>query len=170
MKALARITFAFSLLAAAASVAAVPRAQAQDIARNSVYIELLGNGGLYSLNYDRKITNNVSARVGLMAFGGESTDGDRIGLSLVPLMANYLVGKHNHRLELGGGPVVAYAAGNIKEHGIGEFSDFGLVGTATFGYRYQPLQGGFNFRLGFTPLFSASSVAPSFGVSFGYGF
>ena len=168
MKTPSRIVLALGLVAGLSAMA--PQAEAQQVARNSVYIELLGNGGLYSLNYDRKITDNVSARVGLMAFGGESIEGDRIGLSLVPLMANYLVGQGNHRLELGGGPVVAYAAGNIKEDGIGEFSDFGMIGTATFGYRYQPLQGGFNFRLGFTPLFSSSDVAPSFGVSFGYGF
>ncbi|MGE3669493.1 MAG: hypothetical protein AB7K71_07525, partial [Polyangiaceae bacterium] len=33
-------------------------------AKNSLYIELLGNGGLYSLNYERNLTDDVAARVG----------------------------------------------------------------------------------------------------------
>jgi hypothetical protein len=41
----------------------------------------------------------------------------------------------------------------------------------TFGYRYQPVNGGFNFRAGINPIFNSSAFIPYFaGISFGYTF
>lgn len=133
-------------------------------ARNSAYLELLGNTLIYSLNYDRKFTDHVSGRIGVMA----------LGAMVVPVMANYLAGSGNHRLELGAGPMLVLAGdvdvdtGEDGEEEI-EDSEF-LLGTATFGYRYQPVYGGFVFRIGLTPIFTTGGGAPWAGISFGYAF
>jgi len=143
------------------------RAQAQEApvpARNAAYLELLGNALIYSLNYDRKLTDHVSGRVGVMA----------LGALVVPVMGNYLAGSGSHRLELGAGPMLVLAGEvdvDTGEDGEEEIdgSSF-LLGTATFGYRYQPLYGGLVFRIGITPIFSTEGAVPWAGVSFGYTF
>ncbi len=94
-----------------------------------------------------------------------------LGAVVVPVMGNYLAGRGNHRLELGAGPLLVLAgqveAGEDEEN----LEDAGfLLGTATFGYRYQPVMGGFVFRIGITPIFARGGGIPWAGVSFGYAF
>ncbi|MFQ5652595.1 MAG: hypothetical protein ACE5IY_21895 [bacterium] len=137
--------------------------------RNSVYIELLGNGLLYSINYDRMFSESVGGRIGIMYFGAAEVDGDEdVNLTVVPVMANYLVGKGTHRLELGLGALLVFAARDFDEKG-GAVDEQGVAGTATVGYRFQPLNGGFLFRAGVTPIFS-DKVSLWGGLSLGYGF
>lgn len=132
-------------------------------ARDAVYLELLGNGVLYTVNYDRRFTDDLTGRVGLGVFGGVA----------VPVMANYLLGEGRGRLELGAGVVLIGASDvDIGEVDPGEEEqdlDW-LAGTATVGYRYQPASGGFVFRIGLTPLFSLHGGVPWLGVSFGRAF
>jgi hypothetical protein len=49
--------------------------EVQKVAKNAIYIEGLGNGVIYSLNYERNVGNNISIRVGVGYFGasGEAT-------------------------------------------------------------------------------------------------
>ncbi|CAN5852419.1 hypothetical protein BH23GEM3_BH23GEM3_03100 [soil metagenome] len=159
------------LLVATSILMGAPRAlQAQQPARNSAYLELLGNGGLYSLNYERLLGPALGGRLGIMTFQGEGEEGDRVRIVLAPVMANYLAGSGPHRLEAGAGPVIAYATGTIREEDIGEFSGFGVAATGTLGYRYHPPAGGFIFRAGLTPLLSSAGLTPSVGLSIGYAF
>ena len=162
------MTRTFPAVAAAllALTAAAPTATAQapvPSARNAIYFELGGNAILYSLNYDRRFTNTWTGRAGLMFVSVEATDpesGDRVDVTLgiVPLMANALLGRGTHRLELGIGPLFAVGGGEIEDAEVGdveEFSGAGLAGvTSTIGYRRQPLGGGFVFRAGLTPFYS----------------
>ncbi len=149
------------------------KAQSEKTARNSVYVELLGNAALYSVNYDRLLSPSVSGRAGVMYISADAlttTSGSKVGgvsVTLVPVMLNYLSGK-NHKFELGAGPVFIFASADFDE--LGSFSGSGVGGTATFGYRYQPKKGGFNFRAGFTPIFGDGGFFPSGGISFGFGF
>lgn len=53
---------------------------------------------------------------------------------------------------------------------VASASGFTPVGTAVAGYRYVPHDGGFTFRIGFTPLISQEGVFPWGGMSFGYLF
>ena len=137
---------------------------------NSLYIELLGNGGLYSVNYDRLFTENLGGRIGVMYLSSldfifSSVD----NLLLVPITLNYFVG-NNHKLELGGG-VVIVSADKIGSFGINTRSGGTAIGgTATIGYRYQKSDGGFLFRIGFTPIFSDTDFVPSGGLSLGFSF
>lgn len=147
------------------------QAHAQNYSRNSVYLELGGNGLLYSVNYDRRFTDHVAGRAGFMVFGGQSgaaTD-DQIGIAILPVMANYLVGSGSHRLELGAGLLFGVAGADTENFDLAPAVGIGGV-TTTFGYRYQPPDGGFLFRAGLTPFYSAGRPQLWGGVSVGYSF
>ena len=145
--------------------------------RNAIYFELGGQGILYSINYDCRITPHLSLRGGLSSW---SFSGDffliqeKLRFTAFPLMVNYLTGpmKSSH-LEIGIGLMPLFVSGSIgflytpsNDTGNRTF----LVGTATFGYRYQPKDGGFVFRAGITPLIGGNGIAFTGGLSFGLGF
>ena len=141
--------------------------QPSDFARNSIFIELLGNGLFYSLNYDHKFFNHFSARLGGMYAPWSDRDSDQsASLLLVPLMANYLVGNGSSRLEIGAGLTFGRASANLDD--LEEFDEGGIASfTSTIGYRLQPTNGGFLFRIGFTPIFTSDGVLPWVGLSLG---
>lgn len=149
-------------------------------ARNSVYLELLGNGGMYSVNFEREILPRLGLRVGAATW---SNDGDYIfestntrTLTTFPLMLNYSVGRGSNRLEVGGGLLL----GQSRRTEWDEETSSGIrTLTGTIGYRYQPERGGFLFRAGLVPFYSLNSdeeaypdagFFPSLGVSGGYAF
>jgi hypothetical protein len=149
-----------ALLAAAVVVAAgahPQRASAQDTAtttaaRNSVFVELWGNGFFYSVNYDRKISEKFSLRGGL---GGWSVDDLILEPAVVaPVLVNSLIGEGVHRLELGAGVTTGvrwepnYGAPGGTTHNPKTI----LMPTATLGYRYQPVESGWLFRASLTPV------------------
>jgi hypothetical protein len=147
-------------------------------ARNAVYLELGGNGIAYSVNYDRRFGNVWTGRAGFMIFeasGIDESTGNEVDVSIaiIPVMANALVGKGTHRLELGIGPLFAMAGGDIEDANVGEvdeFSSAGLAGvTGTFGYRRQPADGGFVFRASLVPFYSGRPQLWA-GLSFGWAF
>ncbi|HEX8361994.1 MAG TPA: hypothetical protein VF613_17885 [Longimicrobium sp.] len=147
---------------AAVALSASPRLHAQEappLARTAGYVELLGNGLIYSVNVDHRFTERVSGRVGLAAFGGAA----------VPVMANYLTGSGSHHLEAGAGALFIYIPEDRgPEDELEQAGSGGVLGTATLGYRYQPRAGGFVFRIGFTPIFGTKGVLPWAGVSLGF--
>ncbi len=170
-----------SLLLCAVVVAAVAGssnpafAQLERRAKNSMYLELLGNGGLYSLNYDRMLSNNFGVRLGVSRIGfdiatlDQDPDADgKIGVSTLSLMTNYLVGQGKNCLELGIGAMAAFASADVD--GVGGVSGEGLSATGTIGYRIQPLDGGFLFRVGFTPAYNKDGFSTWFGISLGAAF
>ncbi|MDP9047498.1 MAG: hypothetical protein M3N14_05130 [Bacteroidota bacterium] len=136
----------------------------------SVYVELGGPGLIFSGNYDTRFSqrrDGFGGRVGIgfIAGGGSS-------LISFPVQFNYLLGKGGKYFEIGAGATYA------SYHGQDIFSfdnnatttSHTVLGTLTFGYRYQPVDGGFNFRASFNPLFDSSTFYPSAGVSLGYTF
>jgi hypothetical protein len=47
----------------------------------------------------------------------------------------------------------------------------GVLGTLNFGYRYQPVDGGFSFRAGVSPIITSDQFLPYWPyLSFGYSF
>lgn len=137
---------------------------------NSLYLELLGNGGLYSVNYDRLFTENFGGRIGFMYIS--SLDFIIVSAEdfvLFPVLLNYFVG-NRHKLELGAGVIFV----SVKSVGAFGFkSNSGgsnIVGTAVIGYRYQNPDGGFLFRIGFTPMINSEGIEPWGGISFGFSF
>jgi hypothetical protein len=146
-------------------------------ANNVLSVELAGNAGIYSVNYERFILDSLAARIGFgyislsASSGGSSASAS---ILFVPLMASYMgIGSADHKLELGAGPLFVNAS--AKASGIGSTagasaSGFGVAGTATIGYRYVPHDGGFNFKAAFTPIFSSGGFLPWFGLGLGYVF
>ncbi len=142
-------------------------------ARQGIFIEALGNGFMYSLNYERYVGKHFDWRIGGMYFATErlhSEDGQHSGsiaLFLLPVMANYLLGNGNHKLELGGGPLLLYLSGSVDDHR--SHSGLALRATARIGYAYLPAHGGFTFRVAYTPLLT-DTFSHGVGVAVGYAF
>ena len=141
---------------------------------NAAYVELLGSGGLYSVNYERAVTPSVRVRVGAASWRAESfwSDGET-RIRTFPVMLQVVPGRGAHRLEAGIGLLPGHSG---RDGGIS--SGF-LSLIASIGYRCEPPQRRFIFRAGFTPFygFGASSTAypdsgflPSLGLSWGARF
>ncbi|TAE30737.1 MAG: hypothetical protein EAZ92_04180 [Candidatus Kapaibacterium sp.] len=160
------------------STAALP-----EIARNTIFIEGLGNGITYSINAERLIMPNWSVRAGFGTFNVDIrvpfTDLVALRGSFVslPLTTSYLLnlgGSASH-LEFGVGITPIFAAGSLTAPIVGNLpAAFATVlGTGVIGYRLQPPSGGFNFRIGLTPIVLLSPFflpLPSVGIALGYTF
>lgn len=148
--------------------------------KNAVFLELLGNGGVYSLNVERKLTSNFYGRVG---FGSWTSEGfwsdEESSITTFPVMGNMLFGGGANKLEIGAG----FLAGrNSFKSNFGEENDrrtgiFSLIGVV--GYRYQKPAGGFLARIGLTPFLDLTGKENAYpdtglflsgGVSLGYSF
>ncbi|HEU0014213.1 MAG TPA: hypothetical protein VFQ45_11050 [Longimicrobium sp.] len=140
-------------------------------ARNAVYVEAGGNGGLISINLDRLITPNIGIRAGfatIVSPFGWATDEDA-SVTVVPITANALLGSGSSRAEIGAG--VTILNGEIDSD-LFDIHEEGTrtIPTATFGFRYQRPAGGPLFRIGLTPFFVDDELIGWAGVSFGYSF
>jgi hypothetical protein len=139
---------------------------------HGVFLELLGNGIFYSVNYDTRFSKKVDGLGGKVGFGYMGVDGDRY--SSFPFLVNYLLGKNGHYFEIGAGANYLVAdfdngAGLIDNPEIAKWE--GWSGSISLGYRYHPVDGGFSFRAGFTPMFNKGNFNPFWPqVSFGYAF
>ena len=138
--------------------------------RNQFYLELLGNGFIYSFNYERLLSDNFTVRGGLGIFPGIITDEFFFSF---PLTASYLLGGGSSKFEVGLGSTFFIFA----DPGAINFSSNNksyLVLTGILGYRYFRSRDGFTFRITFTPFYhpelSPSKFIPFGGISFGYGF
>ena len=151
---------------------------------NTIYLELLGNGLLYSLNYDRMVTDKISVRAGYggltvsqfvtdenAAPGTFSITNEDVKITMIPLIVNYLRGGGNHKLEIGGGVVLVSVdwSGTVEELGSFKLGADGALPTGNLGYRYQKSEGGFFFKASLCPFF-AETMVTSVGLGFGYSF
>jgi hypothetical protein len=143
--------------------------------RNAIYVEVLGAGIAYSLNYEYRISKQIGLRAGFSSWSF-STDlfssNGRSSFTEFPLMVNYLIGNHINHLELGLGTVVGFISNQDSYFwGSGYSSkDHFVIGTAAIGFRMEPNDGGFMFRIAFTPFFTFKNVWPFGGLSLGYAF
>ena len=125
-------------------------------ARNTVFLELGGNGMLYSPNYDHLLIYSkwfrTSARAGVFFNWWESKP---FGF---PLEINGLVGKNKHFLEIGAGVMYSYgieyihwnAPNVLGKEGYDPYSAIHISGR--IGYRFQQSKGGFFLRVAYTPI------------------
>ena len=148
-------------------------------APNSVFLEGLGAGLFYSINYERRVIDDVGVRAGFSylsvsasASGAGTTASASASYLTIPITASYLgVRGSRSGLELGGGMTLAYASGEASA-GVSSASGAGMsaLGTAMVGYRLHPVDhAGFQFRVGLMALagkgLSFSDPSPdSFGV------
>jgi hypothetical protein len=165
-------------------------AQTQEVdiksGHTSFYAELGGPGILFSANVDKRFKKNSDlgwgGRIGLGFVSGYMAredydpnnpyyyDGEMRSVVTVPVQINYIFGKglSPHTFEVGGGVTIAG-----KKLDVMDFYDenrSSVFGTASFMYRRQPIDGGFSWRVGFTPIIAKGYIQPFGGVSVGYNF
>jgi hypothetical protein len=142
---------------------------------SAIYVEALGQGILYSVNYDYRLTTHIGLRAGFTSWSipilffavGE------LKFTGFPIMVNYLSGEGTSHLELGIGLIPSIISFQGREIFFGnEINGEGsiVLGTATLGYRSQPLDGGFVFRIGLMPLFTLKKATLTGGLSLGFAF
>ena len=85
----------------------------------------------------------------------------------IPVSFNYYAGEGNSKLELGAG--MTFVTGTVDWFGMKESGSI-VVGNFNIGYRYQPVDGGFFFRIGFTPQFTFEGIQAWGGLGIGATF
>jgi len=141
--------------------------------KNSITLELFGNAGLYSVNYERLIfhkkSNYITARLGFGYFGADAMGSELI--YTVPVMINYFHPLYKYFfIEAGAGVL----AGDVKNYNeIKQSANPKIIGMATsFGIRCYPGKR-FFFKMDATPFFFSvfnPSVYFFGGLSAGYDF
>ncbi len=158
----------------------------------AIYGELLGNGGLYSVNFDMRTAKGRRDGWGIRAgfeYLGLATDSagvKQLSVSLLglPFAVNYLFGKKRGFLELGLGATWLRGKAKARDattvpsddetfnvplvdiEGKGAI----IVGTFNIGYRYVPYENGIMFRAMLTPFIVTDKIIPFVGFSLGYKF
>ncbi len=139
--------------------------------RQVIFLEALGSGGLFSLNYDRRIKSGIDGlgvRVGLgIGTTYESNKDEFKRRVAVPLMVNYVFGRGRSGMETGIGITPEYAIQKtLDDRRMNAWGNLNVL------YRFQPVNKGFILRVGWTPIIGGGgTLDPYFaGVSFGYSF
>lgn len=153
--------------------------------RTSFYAELGGPGILFSANVDTRFKKSHlgwggRAGIGFVNYyknkyvstpgGGYYTDGDQVSVVTLPLQVNHIFGRSNspHAFEVGAGITIASKKMDVFNYNPRE--ETSVFGTVSFMYRRQPKDGGFAWRIGFTPLVAKGYIQPSGAVGVGYNF
>jgi hypothetical protein len=128
--------------------------------KNSYYLEIMGNGFLYSINYDRIIYEKekfkISGRIGFtyMPYWEVFTEVRGPG---IPLELNFLFGKRSNLLELGFGATYFYFTDPYYDQKNYHF----LMENLRLGYRHQKVDGRLLFRIAIVPI-STFPIDPAF--------
>jgi hypothetical protein len=161
---------------------------AQDeIATKLFYTELGGPGVIMSANFDGRFKPNERLGLGYRLGAGfgigtfeekpiAGSGGYYYGSVLrtyysVPVGLNYVFGKSNSAstFEVGGG--FTLLTRKVSLYNLDVDKPGNVIGFFTFMYRKIPVNGGFTFRVGFTPIIgTAGDLFPMGAVGFGYAF
>ncbi|MBC7745963.1 MAG: hypothetical protein H7096_12775 [Flavobacterium sp.] len=139
----------------------------------NVFVEILGQGLLFTANYDTRFGNRRDGLGGRIGIGYVAADNDNA--TTIPVSLNYLLGnggKHFFEIGLGATVIASKTTGSFffeDNQGINKNSN--VIGTMSFSYRLQPVNNGFSLRAGITPIFNGDFFLPYFGgLSLGYTF
>jgi hypothetical protein len=145
------------------------------------YAELGGPGMVFSANFDSRFEPHTSLGLGYrigLGFGygerqySDDTWSDYRSYLTIPLGLNYVFGKSNspHAFEVGGG--ITLLTVKTAAYSYGERDRAGnVVGHFEFMYRLKPVDGGFTWRIGFSPIVgTGGEIVPSGVVGVGYSF
>lgn len=135
-------------------------------AKNAVYIEVGGNAGWYSLNYGRifyqKGMLKLSGSAGFSMWRHNTSDQPYnisktiYWLPTLPLEISAFFGKSKHHLEIGTGITPNLSVTVRRDPDFLRSSDKVYLNAfipLRLGYRYQKPEGGFFFRVAYTPVF-----------------
>ncbi len=134
-----------------------PRNYKEYPARNAFFIELGGNMGLYSLNFDRiyfyKKQLKISSRVGIAShLNGVYVEPEAV------LENNFILLKNPHHLELGFGITLHRRYNEIPNKPDNYFWENIWFSVWRCGYRFQKQEDGFFFRIGLTPVIMSKDI------------
>jgi len=156
------------------------------IAKNTFFIEGLGNGFWYSVNYDRillyKNNTKITGRLGV-SFLYKSILNSNDNIWAIPFEMNILMGKKHH-FEFGLGITYSYGANSYGDYYGRIFNSSSLwLMPRIIGYRFQKRQGSFFIKAGI-PVFikiielnkeyendgryKTSNIFPFLGIGLGY--
>ncbi len=134
----------------------------------NIFIELGGQGLLFTANYDSRFSNKRDGLGGRIGIGYIAEGGDKA--TTVPIALNYLLGKGKHYFEMGLGTTFQSTRGD-KESFYSDKNNSSFLGTMSFAYRLQPIDRGFSLRVGLSPVFNKNFFIPYYaGLSLGYSF
>lgn len=135
-------------------------------AKNTVFVEFLGNGGVYSLNYDRIFFQRdrfkTSFRVGASLMPHKSYVAENYFFSMtLPVEINGMWGSNRHHFEAGLGYTPFYWSrqNTANMPGVRENRRFSNMLISRIGYRYQRPEGGLFFRAALMPNYYAAPGA-----------
>jgi len=138
------------------------------VASHAVFVQIMGSGFFYTLNYEQQISERVSLRCGAGYFGL----GGFVHFSVLtaPVLANY-------NIDLGGGNRLQAGGGFtffVGDHSFGGtiFSESGVGAdpTVSISFRHQTDPKGFLIDFAFTPYYvMGQGLRPYGGLSLGYG-
>lgn len=139
----------------------------------NVFVEFLFQGLLISANYYTRFNkkrNDLGGRIGIGYLPTRNSN-----LISIPIGINYLIGKRNNFFEMGLGATLERGVQNAFFFSKSSLtstnsSKIEIVGTTNFSYRLQPINSGFSFRTGLTPIVTAQLIAGFIGLSLGYTF
>lgn len=151
------------------------------------YVEAGGPGILFSANLDSRFKaaerTGWGFRAGLgftlvdqakyvnQLGGGQYYEYKTRSVATVPLGINYLFGKSGsaNMFEVGAGVTVLSRKSSILNYN--DYNEGYLLGHFEFMYRRQPLDGGFSWRIGITPIINNDGDIFPFGaIGLGYSF
>lgn len=142
----------------------------------SVFFEVGGNGGLFSVNFDSRLTNTEKG-LGYRAGFGLIPPVIRLFVSrptiwTVPVGLNYLVGGNSHYLETGVGATYYFFKGTVSSvWGINDNAKGnGVLFIPSLGYRFAPAGRSVQARAFICPLINSSGAIFYWGFSGGYKF
>lgn len=140
-------------------------------APNALYYEFSGNAWKFSVNFERRLEENVSFRAGLGYFNMGTSYGNA-NVYAIPLLLNgfqpFIIGSLQAGLgvTLFTGSSVAYSFGD-NTIGSGTTTFF----TLSLGYRIQPSNGGILGEIAYTPLINFNGTYISnWGLGVGLAF
>ncbi|MGB9773821.1 MAG: hypothetical protein ACP5JH_09985 [Bacteroidota bacterium] len=146
-------------------------------AKNAFYVEVGGQGIVYSVNYERFVEPHIglSLRTGFTHFYGLTpyTLVGNFTVTAFPVMIHLIAGHGSDHFELVIGAVLGFGVSGQKQSFAdrepGETVGF-VIPTETLGYRHQPLKGGVVFRAAIALFLSRDIFGPCPAISFGYAF
>jgi len=156
--------------------------------KTSFFAEAGGPGLAFSANLDTRFKQSRLGWGGRAGLGfvsayddyydpttGMYYGGDQKSAFTIPAQLNYIFGKENsaHTFEVGAG--LTYVSKKLSIMNFDYYSGepdrrSQWFGTFCFMYRRQPVNGGFSWRVGFTPLIAKGYVQGFAAASVGYNF
>ena len=163
-------------------------AQDEKIANKFFYTELGGPGVIMSANFDSRFISNerlgfgyrlgVGFGIGMVKtkwvdrqWNYTYTENIRRSYCSFPAGLNYIFGKPNsaNTFEVGAGVTFLAQKVSLYYHDVKKPGH--VIGFLTFMYRKIPVNGGFSFRVGCTPIIGTSGdLCLSGAIGFGYAF